>query len=343
MGILLMNDGIPLISIVMATYNGEKFLAQQIDSILKQSWGNIELIICDDDSDDNTIAIIEKYMKEYTCIRLYKNLHRLGVVKNFEKAIALSQSQYIALSDQDDIWVENKLEILMHEMNKLEEYDNNIPLMVHSDLTMIDEENHIMHWSFFKFRNYNLKKTKDLNHIISRCGVMGNTILMNCHLKNRILPFPEELDLHDYWIALINELYGKRITLQEPLVLYRIHTHNLSNSIEKIKINKWEKAKKIFTFDFSLPYMNLNREKILEPLLNNSKALENDKNIIENFLTYLNFKTNRFSMFYTLISFNFIRNGLLYRLKLFLSILLTSKYNKVSKKTRTNVKGEDII
>jgi len=342
MGSLLMNNGIPLISIAMATYNGEKFLAQQIDSILKQSWGNIELIICDDNSNDNTIEIIEKYMEKHECITLYRNFYTLGVVKNFGKAIELSSSPYIALSDQDDIWVENKLEILMNEMRKLEQSDDRVPLMVHSDLTMIDEENHMIHKSFFKFRNYNLKKTKDLNHIISRCGVMGNTILMNHHLKNRILPFPEHLDLHDYWIALINELYGKRITVQQPLVQYRIHEHNCSNSLNKLAKNEVLNLEKIFTFDFSLPYMNLNREKILEPLLRNTEVLENDKNIIENFLTYLNFNTNRLSMFYRLVTFNFIRKGFLYRLKLFLSILLTRKYDKVSNQTRTNVEGGDI-
>lgn len=267
MGSLSMNSERPLISIAMATYNGEEFLAQQIDSILNQSWKNIELIICDDHSDDSTVEIIERYVKENKCIKLYKNESRVGVVKNFEKAIGLSSASYIALSDQDDIWVENKLELLMSEMHKLEQSYDHLPLMVHSDLSMIDDVNNTLNNSYFKFKDYNLKKTKDLNHIISRCGVMGNTVLMNSHLKNRIVPFPDGLDIHDYWIALINEIYGKRTTCQEPLVHYRIHTRNLSNSIEKFEINIGKKAKKILTFDFSLPYMGLGRDKLLRPLV----------------------------------------------------------------------------
>ena len=342
MGNLSMNSQEPVISIAMTTYNGEIFLVQQLDSILNQSWNNIELIICDDGSDDNTIKIIKKYMEEYDCIKLYRNPHRLGVVKNFEKAIELCQALYIALSDQDDIWIENKLEILMHEMHKLEQSYDNLPLMVHSDSSMIDENGYVINKSYFNFRDYNLKGTKDLNHVISRCGVMGNTILMNRDLKKCILPFPDGLDVHDYWIALINEIYGKRITLHEPLVQYRIHEHNYSNSLNKLLKTKVLSLEKIFTLDFSLPYMDLHREKILETLLRDTKVIEYDKNIIKIFLMYLDFNANRLSIFYRLVIFNFVKKGFIYRLKLFLSILLTKKYNNVSKKTRINVKGGDI-
>jgi len=321
-----MNNEIPLISIAMTTYNGEKFLEQQIDSILKQSWKNIELIICDDQSVDSTVQIIERYMKKYDSIKLYKNSNKLGIVKNFEKAISLCQASYIALSDQDDIWIKNKLEVLMQEMRELEKFDRTVPLMVHSDLTIIDEKNQVIHKSFSKMRGYDLKNTKDLNHIISRCGVMGNTLLMNKHLQNTILPFPDALDMHDYWISVVNELYGKRITLKESLVLYRIHEDNFSNSIEKMQKYKLKKVKLFFTFNFALPYMDLNREKVLEPLLLSSNVAENDKYIMNHFLRYLNFNASKIKLFNILTKYHFVKKDFLYRIKLFMTILFTQKY-----------------
>lgn len=320
-----MHNSTPSISVVMATFNGETFLKQQIDSILKQTFKNFELIICDDKSQDRTVEIIETYMKAYDCIKLYKNDVQLGIVKNFEKAIALAESQYIALSDQDDIWEYNKLEVLMKEIKNLEQLDSSIPLMVHSDLAMINEKDQMIRNSFFTFKQYDLKEGKNLSHIISRCGVMGNTILMNAHLKKCILPFPDDLDVHDYWIALVNELYGKRSTMFMPLVKYRIHKNNFSNSIDKFEKNTLKKTKQLFSMNFPLPYMNLGREKIVKLLLKDPKLSKNDREIIENFLLYLNFNTNRLSLFYILLKFDFVKKSFLYRLKLFVMIVFGRK------------------
>jgi len=302
------------LSIVMATFNGEKYLKQQIDSILNQTYRHFELIICDDGSTDDTVEIIESYIKEYTCITLHKNDTQLGIVKNFEKGIELAQSKHIALSDQDDIWKYDKLEIMINEMKRHEESDGNIPVLVHSDLFIIDEENKNIYPSYHMFKGYQLKETKDLNHIISRCGVMGNTILMNKKLKELALPFPVNLDIHDYWIALISELYGKRSTIKQPLVGYRIHDGNASNSKSKV----YRKT----SFNVKLPYMHLKREEILKPLLERSDLSDDDKIVIKLFLKYLNLDGNRLSIYYTLVKNDFIGKTFLKRWKLFFLLLL---------------------
>ncbi len=102
----------PLVSVAMCTYNGERFLAQQLDSIINQTYTNIEIVICDDGSTDKTIQMIQEYQKKFATIKLYQNKTNLGFVQNFAKAISLTTGDYVATSDQDDIWLKNKIEIL---------------------------------------------------------------------------------------------------------------------------------------------------------------------------------------------------------------------------------------
>lgn len=323
---IIMSKNPPLLSIAMTTYNGEDFLVQQIDSILNQTYQNFELIICDDCSTDNTISIIKRYINKHANIKLFQNTVQLGSVKNFEQAIRLSKGEYIALSDQDDIWRTDKLQIEMKYIKTLEEQYTAIPLMVHSDLSMIDENNVHIASSYFKFKNYTLEEKKDLSHILGPCGVMGNTILMNRLLKDHILPFPPSLAVHDYWIALINELYGKRSTLHQPLVAYRIHQKNLSNSQQHIKVTLLSKFKRSLTLDFSLPYMEIEREKVLHYLLDNYLISKNDKILIHKFISYLEHKENRLSTFFTLIHNKFVKKGFWYRYELLIKLLFTRRY-----------------
>lgn len=318
-----MNRKTSLVSIAMTTYNGEKFLAQQLDSIVLQSYQNIEVVICDDGSTDNTLNIIQSYCNKYHFITLYQNSHKLGFVKNFEKAISLCKGGYIALSDQDDIWEKDKLKIQMDEMHKLEQNTSVLPIMIHSDLSMINEENQQTQISYFKFKHYKLKKDKDLGAILGPCGVMGNTILMNRHLKNKILPFPDELDVHDYWIALINELFGKRVTLVRPLVKYRIHSQNTSNSTGKLKISFNKLIKQIVSFDLPMPYMTTHRKFFLPKLLQNKVISDQDKIIIQVFLDYLNLNGSFCKIFCSLLKYDLIKRNYIFRSLFFIQLFIT--------------------
>jgi len=330
-----MHKAKPSLCIAMATYNGEKFLSRQIDSILHQSYQDFELIIYDDNSNDNTVEIILSYMKSHDRIKLYQNNENIGMVKNFENALKKCDSNYIALADQDDIWHKDKLKISMQELKKAEHEDFTTPILVHSDLEMIDEHGNMLSPSYFNFRKYQLSPEKSLNTILSQNGVMGNTILINNNLKKLILPFPNNLIVHDYWIALINEIYGKRITIHTPLVQYRIHTKNLSNSTQVFQHNYIQTIKKILTLDLNLPYMRIGREKVLKSLLTHYKLSKNDRKTIEEFLIYLDFNTNRLNIFYTLIKFDFIKKGFFYRFKLFIKLMFTRKYVQYNKRMKS--------
>src|ERR1700741_8897 len=135
----------PAISVVMTTYNGERFLVQQIESILSQTLPPKEIIVCDDGSSDGTVNILEKYRKSHSII-YHVNEKRLGVVNNFKKAVSFtSPGNYVALSDQDDIWLPEKLERSATALSTID--DGKTPAMIYSDLIVIDQDKNILNGS----------------------------------------------------------------------------------------------------------------------------------------------------------------------------------------------------
>ena len=299
----------------MATYNGEKFLRKQLDSIFSQTYTHFCLYVFDDHSDDNTLDILKEYKKYYPNLKFVENSYNRGYVKNFEEALRYVQESYIFLSDQDDIWEKDKLQLQLSQLLQVEKKFPNVPIMIHSDLSVIDGEEKIIFSSYFKKRNYNLKSTKDLGHIVGPCGVMGNTIGMNKILKEKILPFPQTLDNHDYWIALVNEVCGIRITFNRTLVQYRIHLSNSSNNITTFN-------KSIFSLKMgSLPYINSNRKQTIQYLLENYQLKKNDERLLKHFCDYLDRKSLLSRVYYP-IRYSFIKRAILYRVKFFLKSLL---------------------
>jgi glycosyltransferase involved in cell wall biosynthesis len=208
-----------MISVCMATYNGEKYIKEQLLSILKQISNEDEIIISDDLSDDKTIEIIES-LKDNR-IKIFFNTNR-GYTNNFQNAIQQASGDCVFLSDQDDIWVDNKLEIMSEMLLK---YD-----FVVSDAKIVDTQLGSLGSTYFELRGggangfmNNLKKLK----YIGCCMAFRRIIL------KKVLPFPKNTTLcpHDFWIALISEFYYKTIVIQEPLLLYRRHGKNVSTHI----------------------------------------------------------------------------------------------------------------
>ena len=160
-----------------------------------------------------------------------------------------------------------------------------IPILIHSDLSIINKNDKIINNSYLNFRKYKLKKDKDLGHIIGPCGVMGNTILFNKILKKNILPFPIYVENHDYWISLINEILGKRITLNDKLVKYRIHPSNTSNTETKLSSKKtlFTLFKELFTNNNYPAYIKSHRFLLISYILKNFKISKDDKQILIKF------------------------------------------------------------
>jgi glycosyltransferase involved in cell wall biosynthesis len=301
------------LTILIATYNGELYIAEQLDSILNQSFQEYMIICRDDISTDNTFSILHSYQKKYpNIIKVSQNKERLGVVSNFEKLIEDSSSEYMALCDQDDIWHKDKLRI---SMNALESRNQKIPLLFHSDLVMVDSNLKLLNSSFFKKRGYAFPKEKSLDIFLGRSGVMGNTMVFNKNLKNSILPFPKSLIVHDYWIALVNEAIGERISYHEALIDYRLHSNNTSFCLRKYH------SKNFLDKNMTLPYQHIAREDILKEFLNRINLENKDIIITKHFIDYLDFKRTKLYIISLVFKYNFFRNGLFYKLKLIGAIL----------------------
>ena len=299
-------------AILLATYNGESYLEEQLDSLFAQTYTDFTLYISDDVSTDGTLKIIQEYMNRYDNIKFICNEKCLGHVKNFEKLLVLCDEEYIAFCDQDDIWEKEKLQIEMALIQKYQQ--NNLPCLVHSDLSMIDNTGQVIHNSYFTYRNYILDNQKNLGHILGPCGVLGNTILMNKKLKEFVLPFPDNLDVHDYWIAVNCELFGKRVTLQQQLVGYRIHNSNSSNTSDSLK-----KLNTSNNNEVHLPNFTTKRKYFLPNF--REKVYGYDRKILEAYLEYLEFKKNRIYIYFNLLRYSLVKRGLFFRVKLFFKIL----------------------
>jgi glycosyltransferase involved in cell wall biosynthesis len=216
-----------LVSIALCTFNGERYIKEQLNSILEQTYTNLEILILDDCSTDNTVQIIKESYSD-TRIKIIVNEKNLGFIKNFEKAIELCSGEFIALADQDDIWEREKISILLNEI------DNN--LMIYSDSIHIDDEGNLL-----KTKNSDLRKFyegTDYKPLIFFNCVSGHSILFKKELKEYILPLPDYI-YHDWWIAYNGALFGGITFSQKKLVKYRQHINSDNYSkISKIKTRK---------------------------------------------------------------------------------------------------------
>lgn len=206
-----------MISVCIATYNGEKFIKEQLDSILVQLGERDEVIISDDNSTDDTIEIIKGYNDNR--IKCFNNPFK-GTVKNFENAITNSSGDYIFLSDQDDIWIKNKIEVCVADFQK--GYD-----LILSDCSIFDSESkEFIQDSFFEFNN---SKMGVVNNIFKN-SYIGCCMAFSSKVKNKVLPFPKNIPMHDSWIGINSELYFNVNFNRDKLIKYRKHSNNASDT-----------------------------------------------------------------------------------------------------------------
>lgn len=207
-----------MISVCMATYNGERYIRQQLDSILSNLSKEDELIISDDGSTDATVSIINKYMIKDHRIRLVMGPKR-GLVANFENALRYAKGQYIFLSDQDDIWSDNKVSVVMRYLKK-----SSVTMVVH-DCNIIDEEGNVIDSSFFGLRN----SASGFMHNLIKNSYIGCCMAFKRDLLDVALPIPPDIPWHDEWLGLINEIIGETIFIPNILFSYRRHKDNVSS------------------------------------------------------------------------------------------------------------------
>ncbi len=237
MAIHCINTTCPLVSIAMTTYNGERYLRQQLDSLLAQDYENFEILVADDGSSDGTLAILEEYAAAQK-ISFYQNPKNLGYIKNFEQVIAHSQGQYIALCDQDDIWYPQKIRITLEKLI----HDNALLCYCDADLVNHRAEaignNLLSHSRIGPIVGDDYKKFYFLN------TVNGCTAIIDRKLYTLALPFADKVP-HDWWLAYI-AAFNKRLSfVNQRLMGYRMHSQNTVGINYRVKkSNLWQYIKK---------------------------------------------------------------------------------------------------
>lgn len=216
------------ISIVMCTYNGAAYLDEQLESIRLQTVQPRELVICDDGSLDRTPEIVKDFAKHVTFpVRYVVNAHRLGVTRNFAKAMREAKGQYIALCDQDDVWYADKLEKQMALMAATEkECGSDKPILVHSDLRVVSENRELINNSLFNYQKLSPTWIRPLDTLLIQNFVTGCSVIVNRALVEVALPLPSRAVMHDWWLALCASLFGEIRTLPEATIDYRQHANN---------------------------------------------------------------------------------------------------------------------
>lgn len=204
-----------MISVCIPTYNGEKYISEQLASILSQIGAQDEIIVSDDGSVDHTLSIIKSMADSR--IKLINGAGKHSVTKNVEVALSQAQGDYIFLADQDDVWFPNKVEIFMQWLQK---YD-----CVVSDAVVVDEKRRLKSPSLYRVMN--VRKGR-LYNTFWKNGYTGCCMAFTKRVKDYALPFPEQIPMHDIWIGNVAAYHFKVVFIPKPLIYFRRHGATIS-------------------------------------------------------------------------------------------------------------------
>ena len=251
-------DPLPLISIVVATYNGAKFLATQLDSVLAQDYPNLEIIISEDNSQDDTITLLEAYQQKHPSIQLIRSEQNQGYIKNFEQGCKNAKGKFVALCDQDDRWHPQKISQLYTAIGD--------SALVYADSVLCNENMDPLGV------NISDRVTcKDFSSPLEQaifCRIYGHAMLIRNDFLQQIFPFPSIIP-HDWWISYTATLHGGIQYIPEALAWYRQHSNNVFGAVggKRNKAQKWQQAaeeKKIAIERMQLFYTQCPEQRIKE-------------------------------------------------------------------------------
>lgn len=208
-------DSTPLISVAMCTYNGARYLEAQLDSILNQSYPNLEIVVVDDASSDGTVELLRTYAQRDARIKLQVNESNLGFVGNFRKALSLCGGDYIALADQDDVWLPQKIDTLYREIEDA--------WLIYSRVGVIDDQGRALTSIFPK--THRLQGQCALSLLLGNC-VTGHASFLRRELLDLAMPALAAMPYHDQWLAIVAASQGKLKASEAQLSLYRRHGGN---------------------------------------------------------------------------------------------------------------------
>ncbi|MEK7224643.1 MAG: glycosyltransferase [Bacteroidota bacterium] len=214
----------PLVSVVMLSYNHARFISSAIESVLNQNLNDLELIIVDDASSDNTVSILEEYSRKDSRVKYFVNEKNLGYNKNFEKAMLLANGDYIAPCDQDDIWAASKIETMMKEWPG----DSLFVYSLSGSFTGDDFENRTDAPKVF------YSAIDDVHKLVFNSPVHGHACMFKKELLNICTPFPADI-FYDWWISMHAASTGTIGYIPQTLTWHRVHDSNSSRTLTSIK------------------------------------------------------------------------------------------------------------
>ena len=219
------------IEVVLPTYNGAAYLEAQLASIHAQTLRPERVLLRDDGSSDGTQALIHQLQHRYGAwLQVSPADGNLGCTANVNRLLEATTAPYVALADQDDLWLPHKLQQALALMQQLEERNGRLmPLLVHSDLQLADADGRPRSQTYWQRQRLDPART-DLVDLLSTNVVTGCSVLLNRSLLDRALPIPSQALMHDWWLALVASAFGYIDALPQPTVLYRQHSSNVRGS-----------------------------------------------------------------------------------------------------------------
>ena len=237
------------VNILMSTYNGQQFLAEQIRSIQEQSYTDWTLFIRDDGSSDNTKEILKDFEHQDSRIHLIDSdkSDNLGVIKSFHKLVNHDRADYYFFSDQDDVWLPNKLELSLKEAQY---YLADLPLMVYMDLKVVNQDLKIMTESMVKSQSHHANT--ELVQELTENTVTGGVAMIN-HALAEMWQETDDILMHDWYLALLASAFGNLVFIDQPGELYRQHSDNVlgARTLSK-RFKKWIRPHILFAVYWDL-------------------------------------------------------------------------------------------
>lgn len=319
------------IDILLSTYNGGLYIKELLQSLFAQTYKEWRLIVRDDGSTDNTLDIVENYASRHKdrIILLKDGKGRLGPCQSFAALLEYSPAPYMMFCDQDDVWLPNKIELTLNAMRKLEAKHKGTPILVHTDLKVVDERLNPLAESFWKYQHINPALTRLNNLLLINVGT-GCAMMLNMPLKKAALPIPSEAILHDWWLMLVASSLGRIEHISTPTTLYRQHGKN-----------------DIGTASYPLGYFiqrisSLNKTKFLiEKIVLQSKAFFNiykdrlPKELIPTVYNFsILFERGRLSRLYLIMKFRYFGYGFMRNLGILVLLIFIKDI-----KSPTNITG----
>lgn len=298
------------IAILLAAYNGGKYIEEQLQSLLDQNYVHIHVFIRDDGSTDKTQSIIEDFVHRHPHkITHISSSSSLGAKGNFSALMDhIHGYQYVMFCDQDDVWQTDKTSLTLAKMKELEKlHGKTCPLLVHTDLKVVNAQLELLNSSFWNFSQLFPNQSQSLNRLIVQNVVTGCTMMLNYPLLKLSTPIPSEAIMHDWWIALTASAFGYIATINSSTILYRQHFNNALGAQHFISLKTLKKGIDRLGQKKEIPLKYRQAEKFLAHFHSqlNSKQLE----MLNAFISQ---PKNRWAKKrYVIFKYRFFKNGLL--------------------------------